>query len=463
MADAPKILVVDDETLIRDMLKEVLKRMGLDVDEAPNGTTAINKLKEDRYDLIISDIRMPDVSGMEVLKAAHEHVPDTEVIMLTAYGTIENAVEAMDHGAFNYITKDYTPDHIEQVVSKALEHYRLRNENRRLRQAVNGQYGFDQIVGKSSKMMRIFETLESVADSDATVFIQGPSGTGKELIAKALHYNSRRRDNAFIKTNCAALPEGLMESELFGHEKGAFTGAIKSRIGRFEAANEGTILLDEVSEMTPALQAKLLRVLQEREFERVGDTTPIKVDIRVIATTNRKIKEAIEEGQFREDLYYRLNVVPIYVPPLRERKKDIPLLIDHFISRFNKEHHREIEGISRESENLLMRLDWPGNVRELENRIERAVIMCKESILQVHNFLFEEEGFDSPVTDDADDDTVKTLRDVEKDQILKTLRSNSNNRTKTAEQLDISVRTLRNKLNEYKDKSELDPWFLKGE
>ena len=463
MPDQYRILVVDDETIMRDMLKEVFTRMGHLVEAAPNGTIAMEKIKEDRYDLILSDIRMPDVSGLEVLKTARKHVTDTVVIMITAYGTIENAVEAMALGAFDYITKDYTPDHIEQVVNKALEHHRLRTENRLLKYAVDSQYGFDQIVQKTSKMQHIIETLQSVADSDATVFIQGPSGTGKELIAKALHFNSSRRNNPFIKTNCAALPEGLMESELFGHEKGAFTGAVQRRIGRFEAADGGTILLDEVSEMSPALQAKLLRVLQEREFERVGDSTPIQVNIRIIATSNRDVKAAIKEGSFREDLYYRLNVIPIIVPPLNERKKDIPLLVDHFIHKFNKEHKRQVEGIVIEAERLLMRLDWPGNIRELENRMERAIIMCKDKVLQVHNFLFEEDGFDTAAMRDDDDDTIKTLREVEKEQILRGLRANSNNRSRTADQLDISVRTLRNKLNEYKDKGELDPWFMKGE
>ena len=462
MSEKVDILIVDDESLFRDYLKEIVTRMGFNGDEAVNGKEAIEKIKGKEYDIIITDIRMPEVTGMDVLKEAKSLQPNAEVLMITAFGTIENAVEAMKIGAFDYITKESSLDHIEIIIKKAIDHYSLKNENRYLRSEITGQYGFDQIVGKSAKMQKIFDTLNTVSASDATVFIQGPSGTGKELIARAIHYNSSRRNNPFIKTNCAALPEGLMESELFGHEKGAFTGAIRTRKGRFEAADTGTLLLDEVSEMSSALQAKLLRVLQEKEFERVGNTSSIKINVRIIATTNKEIKEEIKKNNFREDLYYRINVIPIHVPPLRERKKDIPLLVDHFIQKYNKEHNREIEGISKEAESLLMRLDWPGNVRELENRLERAVIISKEPILQVKNFLFEDDGFEQ-MTEFHSEDTQITLRELEKQQILKTLKNNELNRTKTSDILGISVRTLRNKLNEYKEKGELDPYFLKDE
>ena len=462
MSEKVDILIVDDESLFRDYLKEIVTRMGFNADEAVNGKEAIEKIKGKEYDIIITDIRMPEVTGMDVLKEAKSLQPNAEVLMITAFGTIENAVEAMKIGAFDYITKESSLDHIEIIIKKAIDIYSLKNENRYLRSEITGQYGFDQIVGKSAKMQKIFDTLRTVSQSDATVFIQGPSGTGKELIARAIHYNSSRRNNPFIKTNCAALPEGLMESELFGHEKGAFTGAIRTRKGRFEVADTGTLLLDEVSEMSPALQAKLLRVLQEKEFERVGDTDSIKVNVRIIATTNKEIKEEIKKNNFREDLYYRINVIPIHVPPLRERKKDVPLLVDHFIQKYNKEHNREIEGISKEAESLLMRLDWPGNVRELENRLERAVIISKEPILQVKSFLFEDDGFEE-MTEFHSEDTQITLRELEKQQILKTLKNNELNRTKTSDILGISVRTLRNKLNEYKEKGELDTYFLKDE
>ncbi len=460
MSKDVNVLIVDDESLIRDFLKEILIRMECNTDEAVNGNEAICKMKDSEYDIIITDIRMPEISGMDVLKEAKNLLPDSEVLMITAFGSIENAVEAMKMGAYDYITKESSLDHIELIIKKAIEHHILKNENRYLRSEISGIYGFDNIVGKSAKMQKIFDMLKTVSESDATVFIQGPSGTGKELIAHAIHYNSQRKNNPFIKTNCAALPEGIMESELFGHERGAFTGAIRTRKGRFEAANTGTLLLDEVSEMSPGLQAKLLRVLQEREFERVGDTKSIKVDVRIIATTNKDIKEEIKKGKFREDLYYRINVIPIHVPPLRERKKDIPLLVEHFINKYNKEHNRDIKGISSEAESLLMRLDWSGNVRELENRVERAIIVSNESVLQIKHFLFEDDGFDS-LSEFHSDDTQMTLRELEKQQILKTLKNNDFNRTKTAEILGISVRTLRNKLNEYKEKGELDVCFLK--
>ena len=454
--DKKKILVIDDDSLMRDFLLETLTRMELNVTTAKNGKSGIEEFKKEQYDLVISDIRMPDISGMEVLKHVKTAQPDTTVIMMTAYGTIDNAVEAMKHGAFDYITKPFSADSIEIAVNKVFHFLSLEEENRNLRKEIDNIYGFRQIVGQSTKMKKIFELLESVSKSSATVFIQGPSGTGKELVARAIHYNSPRVGKPFIKTNCAALPEGLMESELFGHEKGAFTGAIKTRIGRFEAADGGTLLLDEVSEMSPAVQSKLLRVLQEKEFERVGDHLTRPVDVRIVATTNRDIKEEIKKENFREDLYYRLNVIPIILPPLMERKKDIPLLVDHFIKKYNEVHGRKIEGITDDSMDLLMRLDWPGNVRELENKVERAVIMCEESRLELRNFVFEGDNFDYFKSFESED-TNMTLYEMEKQLIFKTLRLLDNNRTKTAESLGISVRTLRNKLTEYKSKDEIDP------
>ncbi|MCH7781428.1 sigma-54-dependent Fis family transcriptional regulator [candidate division KSB1 bacterium] len=454
-----KILVIDDDSLMRDFLLETLTRMNFSVTTAVDGRSGIEEFKKDSYDLVLSDIRMPDISGMEVLKHVKEADSDKAVIMMTAYGTIDNAVEAMKQGAVDYITKPFSADSIEMAVKKVFKYINLEEENRILRKEIDGIYGFDQIIGKSTKMKKIFEVLETVSKSSATVFIQGPSGTGKELVARAIHYNSPRFGKPFIKTNCAALPEGLMESELFGHEKGAFTGALKTRKGRFEVADGGTLLLDEVTEMRPALQAKLLRVLQEKEFERVGDHMSIPVDVRIIATTNRDIKEEIRKETFREDLYYRLNVIPIILPSLMERKKDIPLLVDHFISKYNKEHGREIQGINDDSMEFLMRLDWPGNVRELENRVERAVIMCKGDKLGISNFVFEDEEFDYFKSYESEDTNI-TLYEMEKQLIFKTLSTLENNRTKTAETLGISVRTLRNKLNEYKSKNEIDPALM---
>ena len=391
---------------------------------------------------------------------------DMQVIMITAFGSIANAVEAIKLGAYDYLEKTTTgggvsPDEIELKVKKVLEVKDLKDENIRLKNIVDDRYRFDNIIGKSEPMQKLFDMLRDVSESSATVFIQGPSGTGKELIARAIHYNSPRSGNSFIKTNCAALPEGLMESELFGHEKGAFTGAIKTRMGRFEAAHEGTLLLDEISEMSPGLQAKLLRVLQEKEFEKVGDVHSVKVDVRVIATTNKDIKEAIKEGEFREDLYYRLNVIPIIIPPLKDRKTDIPLLVQHFIAKYNDEHHKECKGITNDALNYLMSLDWPGNVRELENLVERAVILSKTDELQITDF-------SANMTDDASktsgiipfNENI-SIREAEKQLIISTLKRTNFNRTKAAEILDISVRTLRNKLNEYRQNNEIDEDFLK--
>lgn len=454
--DKKKILVIDDDSLMRDFLTETITRMDYDVTAASNGETGIKCFKEDEFELVITDLRMPDISGMDVLKRIKAIQHETAVVMMTAYGTIDNAVEAMKQGAFDYITKPFSADAIEITVKKVFKYLNIKQERDNFKKELDGIYGFGQIVGKSTKMKKTFEILESVAKSSATVFIQGPSGTGKELVARAIHYNSPRAGNPFIKTNCAALPEGLTESELFGHEKGAFTGAIKTRKGRFEAADGGTLLLDEVSEMSSGLQAKMLRVLQEKEFERVGDHTSISVDVRVIATTNREIKEEIKNGRFREDLYYRLNVIPIILPPLKERKKDIPLLVDHFINKYNNEHDRNIQGVTDDAMELLMRLDWPGNVRELENRIERSVIMSKSDILEPKHFVFEDDDFDFFKQYESED-TNLTLYEMEKHLIFKTLRQHDNNRTKTAESLGISVRTLRNKLHEYKAKNEIDP------
>ncbi|MFH0801982.1 MAG: sigma-54 dependent transcriptional regulator, partial [bacterium] len=339
-----KILVVDDEPLMRDFLVETLQRKKYLVEAVGNGSQAIEKITGEYYDLIITDLRMPEVSGMEVLERAKKNNPDTEVIMITAFGTIENAVEAMQHGAYHYITKHFSADSIEILVDRAMERQILRDENRNLRtdntslrNQLREKYTFSSIVGVAEVMRKVYDTIEMIAPSKATVLISGESGTGKELVARAIHYNSPRQNRPFIKLNCAALPEGLMESELFGHEKGAFTGAVRTTKGRFELAHTGTLLLDEIGELSLPLQSKILRVLQEREFERVGNPTPLSVDVRVISTTNRDLNKEINEGNFREDLFYRLNVVPIYLPPLRERKEDIPLLVDHFLRKYCKE------------------------------------------------------------------------------------------------------------------------------
>jgi len=445
-----RILVVDDDPLLHEFLIEILDRNGYAVDGASTAQEAVSQIQAKPYHLVITDLRLPDDTGMTVLQTAKKVSPDTGVIVITAYGTVENAVEAMKIGAYDYLTKPFSADEIEMVVKKFFEYNRLKAENELLRSQLGKLYGMENIIGRSPKMLQVFEIIRMVADSNATVLIQGPSGTGKELVARAIHYNSPRRNKPFIKTNCAAIPEGLVESELFGHEKGAFTGAIRRTKGRFELADGGTLLLDEISEMSLHLQAKLLRVLQEKAFEKVGNPETIQVDVRIIATTNRDLKEMVEKGEFREDLYYRLNVVPIYLPPLKERKEDIPLLVEHFIKKYAQENNRPARRISEEALRMLMAYDWPGNVRELENTIERAVVICREEVIQPQHFLtFPELSFSQGQGDVWNGET-RNLAEVEKRLILQVLRENNGNRTKSAEILGISVRTLRNKIREYR-------------
>jgi DNA-binding NtrC family response regulator len=445
---AGNILVVDDDALMRDYLNETLCRGGFNVELAVTGEEALEKIGKTEYDVVLSDIRMPQMGGMELLQAVKQYLPGAKVVMMTAYGTVQNAVEAMKLGAFEYVMKPFSIDEIELVVRRALDQKKLEQENKLLRLEVIGRYGFDNIVGKTPQMHKIFERVEEVANTKTTVLITGESGTGKELIAKAIHYHSSRRDGPFIRINCAALPAGLVESELFGHEKGSFTGAIKQSRGRFELAHEGTLLLDEISEISLHLQAKLLRVLQEREFERVGSGIPIQVDVRIVATTNRDLRELIERGKFREDLFYRLNVVPIHIPPLRERKEDIPALAQHFLKKSNQENNRQIEGIAQKVYELFMEYPWPGNVRELENYIERAVVTAQGKILTPRDFS-KELSLGKFRSSSGKIDVGITIEEAARELILRTLKAQGGNRTRTAEILGISTRTLRNKLHEY--------------
>jgi len=447
--ESKKILVVDDESLMRDFLEETLSRAGYDVDTVPNGNKALNIIGDNSFDLILSDMKMPGISGIELLEKLHNENPDIRFIMMTAYGTIETAVEAMKLGAFDYIMKPFSADEIEILVKKAFEHQDLVLENRRLHCELDEKYGYHNIIGESPLMKSIFEMVETVADSRATCLITGPSGTGKELIARAIHYHSSRKDGPFIKTNCAALPQELMESELFGHEKGAFTGAIRKYRGRFERAHGGTLLLDEISEMSQLLQSKLLRIIQEKEVEPVGSSQIIKVDVRLVATTNCDLQEEIKAGRFREDLFYRLNVISIHLPTLMERKGDIPLLINHFIEKYNMENGKAIEGCTDRATEQLISNDWPGNVRELENHIERAVIICKNKILDVQDLPAIGSNERQIENEEAVFSSAMSLAEMEERLILKTLECEGGNRTRAAETLGISVRTLRNKLTEY--------------
>jgi DNA-binding NtrC family response regulator len=353
------------------------------VDCAANGEQGIAALGREAYDLVMTDLKMPGADGMDVLKFVIGHCPETICIILTGHGTIKNAVEAVRSGAYDYLTKPVDLEEIMIAVQRSIEFRNLKRENVLLRNQLRKKYKFENIVGDSPAMQKVFQTIEKVADTDSTIMILGESGTGKELVARAVHYNSSRGKGPLVPVNCAAIPSELLESELFGHEKGAFTNAIRTRVGRFELAQGGTIFLDEIGDMDPVLQSKLLRVLQDRSFERIGGTRTIQVDIRVITATHRNLKELVEQGRFREDLFYRLNVIPITIPALREHKSDIPLLIQHFLTQFSRTKNRQIQGIDAEATRKLMEYDWPGNIRELENMIERIVILTNSEVISL--------------------------------------------------------------------------------
>lgn len=440
------ILVVDDDKLANEFFTVTLKRAGYNVDAVYSGEDAFDAVSAGTYDIVVTDLKMKGMDGIELLKSVRKIQPETVVILVTAYGTVENAVRAMKIGAYDFLLKPVTPDALEMLVERAAELIRLRNENQRLRSELASR--FKSIVGNSSKMKKVFELIEMTADARSTVLVTGESGTGKELVAKAIHYSSNRKDGPFIKLNCAALPEQLVEAELFGYEKGSFTGAVRQRKGKFEMAHTGTLLLDEVSEMRMGLQAKLLRVLQEKEIERIGSSVSIEVDVRIIATSNRNLKEFIKKGRFREDLYFRLNVIPVHIAPLRERLEDIPLLVQHFIEKYNNENGKETKSVDDEVMRLFLKYHWPGNVRELENYIERGVVTSSATILSRADF-----PTDLILGKLADEipglDIGMSLADSEKYLILKTLEKFNGNKTKAAEVLDITPRTIRNKLAEY--------------
>jgi len=377
------ILVVDDSAAVRENLSELLTAEGYEVDNCAGGREALQYLQERAYDVVLTDLSMPDVDGMAVLSYLVDHFPETSCIIVTGFGTIQTAVDAMRVGAYDYLCKPVKTQEIVMVIARALEHQRLRRENLRLKKELREKFGFDNIIGTSEPICQVFDIIRKVADTDSTVLILGESGTGKELVARAIHYNGQRQANPLIPVNCGAIPEDLLESELFGHEKGAFTHAIRTRIGRFEQAHGGTIFLDEISDMSPNLQVKILRVLQDHQFERIGGQKTLKVNIRVIAATNRDLKELVQLGKFREDLYYRLNVIPIRIPPLRERRSDIPILVNHFTQEFSRKKKKSACRVSPEAMRLLIAYDWPGNVRELENLIERMVILSEGEILDV--------------------------------------------------------------------------------
>jgi two-component system, NtrC family, response regulator HydG len=443
------ILVVDDDHAHRTMLRTLLKGWGYSVDETDDGSTAIDMVNEGPYDLILMDIRMIRVSGLEALVEIKAVNPAIPIIIMTAYSSVESAVEALKNGAYDYLTKPLDFDELKIAISRAMDHRRLREENRLLRKDL-GRLDNHDLTGRSQAMVALLETVAQVAPSEATVLITGESGSGKEVIAGAIHSNSLRSQGPFIKLNCAAITETLLESELFGHEKGSFTGAYRKKEGRFRQAHGGSLFLDEVSEMSLGMQAKLLRVLQEKEFTRVGGEEVLKVDVRVIAATNRDLQKEIEAKRFREDLYYRLNVVNLKVPPLRDRKEDIPLLAQHFLKIFSEKNQKAIKGFTPRAMDRLIRFKWPGNVRELMNAVERGVVLTRTDYIDEMDIPFfkeDETGDNAPLLKETSANIP--LEEVEKSTILNMLESTDGNKSEAARRLGITRRTLHQKLKKY--------------
>lgn len=451
-----KILVADDEKQNREFLAEILKSDGFEVKTAENGEKAIGLIEEGDFDLLLTDLKMPGANGIEVLKRMKSKNPDAIGIVFTGFGTIAAAVEAMKAGAYDFITKPFHIDAIRISLSKALELRRLRGENIFLRRQLKEKYKFENIIGDSPEMLEVFKLIEKVADSDSTVIIYGESGTGKELVARAIHFNSSRQDKPLIPVNCGAIPEDLLESELFGHVKGAFTGAFSSRVGRFELAHGGTVFLDEVGDMSPALQVKLLRVLQHHEFEPVGSVKTMKVDVRVLAATHQDLDIAVAEKKFREDLFYRLNVIPVHLPPMRNRRADIPLLVSHFINKFNREKKRNIGGVSQQAMDMLLNYHWPGNVRELENLMERLAILKGKGIVETSDLPHQlkqvrtSDYLPKLQIPQNGINLKKALTDFEKDLIVQALARSDWVKNKAAKLLGLNRTTLVEKLKKMK-------------
>ena len=450
------ILVADDDASIRSLLKQLLADEGFAVIEASTGVEVVEKVKESSPDLVIMDVRMPELDGIEALSRVKATNPKTAVLIMTAFGSSNAAIRAMEFGAFDYITKPFELDKISHSVKRVLDYQDLTQEVEVLRDEISTLVQTERIVGNSPAMQEVYKTIGKVAKADATILITGESGTGKELVAEALHFNSNRRSGPMVKVSCAALPETLLETELFGHEKGSFTGAMTQRRGRFEMADKGTIFLDEIGEMTVPTQTKLLRVLQERKLERIGSSLPIKVDIRIIVATNKDLQKQVEQSKFRDDLYYRLNVINIHMPPLRDRKEDIPSLVEHFLAKHRYSATAQPAAISEEAIRRLIEYNWPGNVRELENVIERAVVLSRGQIITSRELPFGEheagEGEEGDGDAEAKGDSSffkKSVAQFEKDLIMKALRDANGNRSKAAEMLGIYRRLLYAKIKEY--------------
>ncbi len=451
MTKIRSVLVVDDDPAHRTMLKTLLGGWGYEIHEADDGSTAIEMARERAFDLVLMDIRMIKVSGLEALSEIKAFNPAIPIIIMTAYSSVDTAVKALKEGAYDYLTKPLDFDELRLAMERAMDHTHLREENRALRETLGKHFDRQNIIGRSYAMVRVLETVAQVAPSEATVLITGESGTGKEMIAGAIHFNSTRKDGPFVKINCAAITETLLESELFGHEKGAFTGAYKRKEGKFRQAHGGSLFLDEISEMSLSMQVKLLRVLQEREVTRVGGEEVIKVDVRVIAATNKDLLREIRKGNFREDLYYRLNVVTINIPPLRERIEDIPLLAQHFLRSFAEKNRKDIKGFTPQAMDQLLRYDWPGNVRELMNAVERGVVLGRSEYLGKEDLplVSRDEG---PVAASVSTDMLPPplpLEEVEKATILRTLEATGGNKSEAARRLGITRKTLHKKLKKY--------------
>jgi len=438
-----KVLLVENDSNCFLTIGKTFIESGYHISKASDALSAFEKIVRDHYDLVITDLNLPQMNGFDLLKKIKKVNGSMPVILISANARVEEAVEAMKLGAYDFILKPLTVEMVEIIISQISYGMNLAAKDR-----LHIKF---TIITKNSEMNRLLQEARDIADSQASIFIQGESGTGKELFAKYIHYNSNRKDRAFVAINCSALPETLLESELFGHEKGSFTGALFRKKGKFEIANHGTILLDEISEMDIQLQSKLLRVLQEREIDRVGGISPISIDARIIATTNMDIKKQLKDGKFREDLFYRLNVIPFHLPPLRERKDDIPLLANHFIEKYNRIDKRTVKGLTEEATQALMSMPWKGNVRELENIIERAILMCKGDLIDTKDLFMTEKNKQIEETKYTSIPAV-SLKEMEKKVIFHALDQTNGNRTHAAEILGISVRTLRNKLNEYREK-----------
>jgi two-component system response regulator PilR (NtrC family) len=452
-----KILVVDDEQSLREVLSIMLKRTGYAVTSVADGEEAVELLNKEIFDLVITDLRMPKIDGMEVLKAAKSASPETVVLVITAFASADSAVEAMKQGAYDYLTKPFQVDEVQLIIRNALEKRRLTTENMLLKREIASQSSFAQLVGQSEAMQKVFDIVRKVADSKSNVLICGESGTGKELVARAIHYNSGRSAMPFVAVNCSAVPETLLESELFGHMKGSFTGAISNKAGLFEVADGGTIFLDEIGDTTPSIQVKLLRVIQQREFRRVGGHQDVKVDVRVVAATNKNLEKAVADGSFREDLYYRLDVIPIRLPPLRMRTGDIPLLATHFLERFSKESGKPVPALSPEAMRVLLGHEWRGNVRELENLIERVVAFSTGGPVtdtDVQGWLHRsvapqaQQGIPLELTDEGVD-LEGLVNGIEKDLLLKALERSKWVKKKAARLLRLNSRSFRYRLEKY--------------